>query len=142
MRRYCAVVVLLSLAACSASDPARITEEDSRPYAAIAPDETIRFTGTEPFWGGEVAGETLRYTTPENMEGTTIDVRRFAGMNGLGFSGTLDAAPFDLAITPGQCSDQMSDRSYPYIATLRIGDETRNGCAYTEAQPFIGSDMP
>jgi uncharacterized membrane protein len=32
----------------------------------------------------------------------------------------------------------MSDRSYPFTATLTIGDELRNGCAYTDIQMFTG----
>ncbi|MGB3738274.1 MAG: hypothetical protein WA948_02860 [Pontixanthobacter sp.] len=142
MKRTAFIVGTVLLAGCSAGDGARVTQDDSAPFAQIAEGEVVRFTGTEPFWGGEVVGEQLIYTTPENPDGATIQVRRFAGMNGLGYSGTLDGAAFDLAITPGTCSDQMSDRSYPYTATLRLGDETRNGCAFTDAQPFAGPKTP
>ncbi len=135
---------LFCLAAVTASgctgDDARITEEDSIPFAGIAPEETITIGGTEPFWGAVIAGDQLRYTTPDNIGGTAITVRRFAGMNGLGYSGTLNGRPFDLAITPGECSDGMSDRTFPYHATLRLGQETRNGCAHTGTQPFVGGE--
>lgn len=132
----------LMLGSCTGGDASRITEEDSQPFGEIGEDETIQFAGTEPFWGGEVTGNTLSYTTPENLAGTVIEVRRFAGMNGLGYSGELDGMSFDLAITPGDCSDRMSDRIYPYTATLRLGDETRNGCAFTQAQPFTKTEIP
>ncbi len=108
---------------------------DEAAFSAIAADETIRLTGTEPFWGGSVEGDRLIYTTPENPDGTVIDITRFAGRGGLSFSGTLSGQPLDLAITPAPtfapCSDGMSDRDYPFIATLRIGAETREGCAWT-----------
>ena len=78
------------------------------------------------------------YATPENPDGTRFAVERFSGLNGAGYSGTLDGATFDLTITPGTCSDDMSDRSYPYTATLLIGDEMREGCAWTDRQPFSG----
>ena len=84
----------------------------------------------------------LTYTTPENQEGATFPVKRFTGQGGLGFSGTLDGAAFDMTVTPGTCSDAMSDRSYPYTVTLQIGEETRRGCAWTDAQPFEGPRMP
>ena len=61
---------------------------------------------------------------------------------GLGFSGTLDGAAFDMTVTPGACSDGMSDRTYPYTVTLKIGDDTREGCAWTDAQPFEGPEAP
>lgn len=56
----------------------------------------------------------------------------------MGFSGELNGEPFNLAVTPGECSDTMSNRSYPFTATLTIGDELRNGCAYTDIQMFTG----
>lgn len=111
-------------------------------FAAIAADEAIRFTGTEPFWGGTVSSGQLVYSTPENQAGETIAVRRFAGNNGLGFSGRRNGAPLDLTITPGSCSDGMSDRTYPFTATLKLGEEQRNGCAWTERTRFAGSEKP
>lgn len=111
-------------------------------FDAIGVDETIRLTGTEPFWGGTIAAGALTYTTPENQAGDTLAVRRFAGNNGLGFSGTLQGNALDLTITPGACSDGMSDRSYPFTATLRIGEEQRSGCAWTDRRPFTGPAAP
>ncbi len=111
-------------------------------YDGIGPDETLRFTGTEPFWGGEATGGTLRYSTPEDQDGTEIAVERFAGRGGLSFSGELDGAPFEMMVTPLECSDGMSDRTYPFTVTLEIGEETRNGCGWTEAKPFAGPEHP
>lgn len=114
-------------------DPAAATT-----FAQIGPDEAISLVGTEPFWGGTVARGNFLYTTPEVEAGETIAVRRFAGNNGLGFSGTLRGTSVDLAITPGNCSDGMSDRTFPFVATLRIGAEQRSGCAWTARHPFTG----
>lgn len=140
MTRLAALFALAPLvAACQQAEQAERTTE---PYAAIAADETIRFTGTEPFWGGEVTGERLTYTTPEDPDGTTIAVERFAGNSGLGFSGTLAGARFDMTVTEGACSDGMSDRTYPLTATLQVGEEQRQGCAWTEARPFTGPANP
>ena len=112
------------------------------PFAAVGAGETIRFAGTEPFWGGTVRDGELVYSTPQNQEGETIAVRRFAGNNGLGFSGVRNGAPFDMTITPGACSDGMSDRAYPFTVTLRLGEEQRNGCAWTDRAPFTGPAHP
>lgn len=139
------LAVPLLLAACQQGDGdmAQLPGDDStEPYAGIAPDETVHFTGTEPFWGGEVSGLTLHYTTPEDIEGVWIPVKNFAGRGGISFSGTFEGADFVLAVTPGDCSDQMSDRSYPFTATLQVSGETRTGCAWTDAQSYTGLETP
>ncbi len=115
---------------------------ETAPYSGIAEDEVLRFTGTEPFWGGEVTGTELTYTTPENQDGTEISVERFAGRGGIAFSGLLDGAEFEMLVTPLECSDGMSDRTYPFTATLQIGEEQRNGCAWSEQHPFEGTEHP
>ena len=126
------------LAACgNAGKPERVTN-----FSAIGEKETINLVGTEPFWGGKVTGGSFTYTTPEDSQGTAIMVSRFSGNNGLGFSGTYGDQPIDLTVTPGECSDGMSDRTYPYVATLRVMGEQRTGCAWTTAQPFGGPENP
>ena len=115
---------------------------ETAPYSEIAADEVLRFTGTEPFWGGEVSGTTLTYSTPENQDGTEIEVERFAGRGGIAFSGTLEGAAFEMMVTPLACSDGMSDRTYPFTVTLGIGEDKRNGCAWSEQHPFDGPEHP
>lgn len=111
-------------------------------FDGIAEDEVIHFTGTEPFWGGQVEGTMLTYSTPENIDGETFSVKRFAGNHGLGLSGQLDTAQFDMTITPGECSDGMSSREYPFTVTVSIGGEVREGCGWTDSQPFVGPPNP
>jgi uncharacterized membrane protein len=116
--------------------------EDTQSFAGIGPDEVVHFTGTEPFWGGQVAGGNLLYTTPDFQQGETVAVSRFAGRNGLSFNGDLDGKPFVLALSPDTCSDGMSDRKYPFTATLQVRGELRQGCAWTEKQLFSGPPQP
>ena len=132
----------LLLSACQTQDTGGAPGADADGFNGIAKGDTIHFTGTEPFWGGDVRGSNLTYSTPENKEGTTITVKRFHGQGGLGLSGKLAGASFDMTVTPGTCSDGMSDRSYPYTVTLKIGSETRLGCAWTDAPPFEGPQQP
>ena len=156
LRRSLSVLLPLALAACgsepgatpadgnagAAATQAPGSVEDTAPYAGIAPGETIRFTGTEPFWSGVVSRQTLTYSTPDNIPGSTIQVERFAGRNGLSLSGELAGSAFDMAITPGECSDGMSERTYPFTATLEVGGEQRRGCAWTDSKPFSGPEHP
>jgi uncharacterized membrane protein len=115
---------------------------ETAPYSEIAEDEALRFLGNEPFWGGEVSGTTLTYKTPEDQDGTAIEVERFAGRGGIAFSGELDGADFEMTVTPLECSDGMSDRTYPFTVTLEIGEDQRNGCAWSERHPFEGPENP
>ena len=144
-RRWLAVfgsALLLSACGSGGHGNANIPGEDdsNAPFAGIDQEEVLRFTGTEPFWGGQVSGMRLTYTTPEDMEGTIITVERFAGRGGLSFSGSLGEKSFDMAVSEGGCSDGMSDRTYPFGVTLRIGDETRSGCAWSRQHPFEEPD--
>ena len=145
--RGLAVPCLALLAACNShggTQDATTPAEGSKAavYAGLRAVDTLHFTGTEPFWGGSVTGGTLTYKTPEQPEGTAITVRRFAGNNGLNFSGKLGERPFDMAVTNAACSDGMSDRTYPFTVTLQIGGEMRSGCAWTAARGFGGPQRP
>lgn len=136
-------LTLFALVACHANGPNVPGDaNDHQPFGAIAPDETLHFTGTEPFWGGTVAGTALTYTTPEDPAGQRIAVSRFAGRGGLSFSGTLASKDLTMVFTPGTCSDGMSDRHYPFVVTLRLGQATRNGCGWSPAHPYAGQTQP
>ncbi|MGN3975308.1 COG3650 family protein [Tsuneonella sp. SYSU-LHT278] len=142
---HAAAVSVLALSACSSQpEPGSMPGDlgDDSPFAAISEGDTVRFTGTEPFWGGQVAGTALTYSTPEIPDGTDITVVRFAGRGGVSWSGMYEGSRLVLAVTPGDCSDGMSDRTYPYTATLEVNGEQRSGCAWTERQSFTEPDPP
>lgn len=136
--RFFVVFAFIALAACSGGGPNGNVPgaDDDNPFAAIAEGEHINFIGTEPFWGGEITGATLLYRTPDNPDGAAVEVTRFAGRGGLSFSATMGDADFDLVLTSGECSDGMSDRIYPLIATLQLARESRSGCAWSTGQPY------
>lgn len=135
---------LLALAMLSGCHPRRGEDnggvpgdsDSHQPFSGIAPRDTLHFVGTEPFWGGTAQEGTLTYTTPAKPEGTKLAVTRFAGRNGLGLSGTLEGQAFDMTVTPGTCSDGMSDRRFPFSVMLRIGGEVRQGCGWTDTKRF------
>jgi len=134
---------LLLLAACGSGGPGAALPGDAgstEPFSGIAVDETLHVTGTEPFWGGEARRDRVTYTTPDDPKGATIAVERFAGRNGVSFSGSLQGQDFVMAVSPGQCSDGMSDRIYPFHVVLKALAETREGCAWSNAHPFTPPD--
>jgi uncharacterized membrane protein len=147
MRALLALPLLAALAACGGQggdgNSAGIGgATETRTYSGIGADEVLHFTGTEPFWGGTASGTTLTYSTPENQDGATIPVERFAGNNGVSFTGTLDGRRFDMTVSETPCSDGMSDRTYPFTVTLQIGEDTRGGCGWTQRRGFAGPERP
>lgn len=136
------LALVMSLAACSPKPADGIATEQAAPFDGIAPAEVITLTGTEPFWGITIAQDVATYTTPEIPAGKLIEVSRFAGNNGLGFSGKLDGADVTITVTPGTCSDGMSDRTYPFTATVKLWESNLAGCGYTDVQGFTGEAAP
>jgi uncharacterized membrane protein len=90
----------------------------------------VKAIGTEPFWGAQVEGRCVTYSTPEDQRGTRIWTRFNPGPDGGVWVGSLDGQPFKLItrLRPN-CSDGMSDRSYPLEAILTVRGEERRGCA-------------
>jgi uncharacterized membrane protein len=140
----CAALSLLLVTALPACAPAGEDGIDpqGKTFDAVAPQEAITMTGTEPFWGVTITGNQARYSNPEHPEGFDFAVTRFAGNNGLGFSGTLFEDSFTATLTPGNCSDGMSDRTFPFVATMALGNQTLRGCGYTDSQPYTGGEAP
>ncbi len=119
---------------------------DAQAFDGIADTENVTLLGNEPFWNLDIdpdgKGFTARYSTPENIEGSQFAMLRFAGNNGVGFNGELNSETVQVTVTPEECSDGMSDRSYPYTATVAIGERTLYGCGYTSDEPFSGEENP
>ena len=139
-----AFILALALAACS--QPTGEISRDAEPFDGIAETASISLLGNEPFWGLEIEpteeGYAATYSSPEDMDNASFPVSRFAGNNGIGFSGEFEDMAVQVALTPGECSDTMSDRTYPYVATVAMGDRTLFGCAYTSDEPFTGDETP
>lgn len=94
-----------------------------------APVLAWRAFGTEPFWGARVDGDTLVFTTPEDQAGKTMQGRRVPSLVGFVFVGKDGGRDFHLDISPGECSDGMSDNRYEFVSTFIYGGTTYKGCA-------------
>ncbi|TAD71984.1 MAG: hypothetical protein EAY70_13770 [Sphingomonadales bacterium] len=141
MTGLAALAAVVLTAACTSGTDA--IDPEGKTFDAVAPAEVVTLTGTEPFWNVRIAGSEAIWTTPENQpEGTRFAVTRFAGNNGLGFSGTMAGTAFTATLTPGECNDGMSDRRFPFVATIALGGETLQGCGYTDRQPYTGDPAP
>ena len=93
--------------------------------------EELTLVGTEPFWGVEItqlskATIFTRSDYPAIM--AALPERTVKG----GVETLVAKAPdgeLKMVLTPGTCSDGMSDRAYPYSADVSWKGETFKGCA-------------
>ena len=92
------------------------------------PLQIFRAFGTEPFWNVNVEGDTLTFTAPDDQAGLAMQGTRRTRGDTLELSGTHGGKPFVLEVSPGECSDGMSDNVYALSARFRFGDMDYAGC--------------
>ena len=124
MVRYAVLsITAVALAACGGG-----REEATSPAPAAAPLTAGDFeaVGTEPFWAVQVRKDSLSLSRPDHAEVKVAAPRPEARGGGFVWA----AEGMTVSITPGACSDGMSDRRYVYEALVRVGPEILKGCAY------------
>jgi uncharacterized membrane protein len=100
-----------------------------RVSSATAPGRSVITVGMLPGGGAQAAGELVR----QRLASARLPARAAASV-------TLAAAqPVEIVLVRETCSDGMSDRRYPFQATVTFGGETLRGCAIPEAQWGAGS---
>lgn len=137
----CAVVLCGGVLSWFASRPASVDAETptKAPVVSNAQKSSVegfKIVGAEPFWnvtigkGGivyqtpDTQPQTFSYVDPVAAQGRSLDsmrVYRLPGQSNV------------LMIQKGNCSDTMSDRVYPYSATLVLNDTVKTGCAVEQA---------
>lgn len=112
-------------------------------FAAHAENKGLVCGGTEPFFSlniDAVEGK-LKYTSPENLTGTTyavagpLDAAGLPEGNAFVFQGEgVSAALLSSSIAGADCSDGMSDNKYAYHLIFTSGDGVKYGCCEPKAQ--------
>ena len=101
-----------------------------RSWRGVDLGKPVRALGTEPFWSVEITPDALIYTRVDQPtqrapnRGATVQgtVATFAS------STDLNQA-LNVTLIATECSDGMSDRTYPLTARVEIGADTLTGCA-------------
>ena len=95
----------------------------------------FRASGTEPFWSATVTKGQLTYVTPETQQagGVTVPATRADGAENVLITALVDGQELQLLITPGACSDGMSDKTYPWTVERTLGEDSVDGCAEVPA---------
>ena len=90
----------------------------------------VRLTGTEPFWGIDLTGTEMVYggvDRPEQRAPRPEPV--IQGTMATWTTETSEGNPLVVNLMETECSDGMSDRTYPLTARVEIGGEVLSGCA-------------
>jgi uncharacterized membrane protein len=139
MRPYIAAVLgalTLGLAACdphAADSPGAATPPADAP--AAAPDKAaefdspLRLIGTEPFWALKIGKDNMVLSRPDQSDLTVSHSGSVGGDGHAQWAGEGLTA----SVTRQACSDGMSDRTYAYVAEVKVGGTALKGCGDAEA---------
>lgn len=137
MRPLFAALAVLALAACS---PAEAPDQPDTPPAptpvlgGVDLAGPLRALGTEPFWSVDLTGTEMVYTTPEPPEQRAPRPDPLIqGTTATWEAETADGTTFKVTLIATECSDGMSDRTYPLTAMVKVGDRDLTGCAASTA---------
>jgi uncharacterized membrane protein len=124
-----------------ATPTAAATTAEPDPVSMSFLPADFRAFGTEPFWSAEISKDKLVLTTPENVQtgGVTVPVTRADGAENALFTAAIDGQVLQILVTPGACSDGMSDNTYPWTVERTFGEDSVSGCAEPPKPP---SDAP
>lgn len=138
-----AAVAVLALAACkpAAEAPAPAETPPAPAPEPIKPElngidltQDLRAVGTEPFWAVEMTKADLKLSGVDIPEtkgpnaGPTMTVGQADWT-----TTTAEGKTLKVTLTGKDCSDGMSDRTYPLTAVVVHDTTTYNGCAATVA---------
>lgn len=128
---YYFVLFLLALTL-SACNPALQPASTSRGISVATP-VSYRCTGTEPFWSLDISPAGIVFQSPES---SPVTYPYSASQNNAGsieFNTSLNIgatkSTLKVLLTPGDCSDGMSDIQYPYSAEVVLDGQRLRGCA-------------
>jgi uncharacterized membrane protein len=94
--------------------------------------QPLRALGTEPFWAVDIAHETMVLTRPGVPDITAPTSSPVVTGTTAVFSGTTNTGQtLVVTVIATECSDGMSDRTYPLTTRIELGEETLNGCGDT-----------
>lgn len=138
-----AAAAVLALAACKPAPeapppgetpPAPAPEPIKPELNGIDLTQDLRAVGTEPFWAVEMTKAELKFSAPDHPGSTAPNPGPVMTVGQADWSATTaDGAALKITITGVDCSDGMSDRTYPLTAKVMVGETTYNGCAATIA---------
>ena len=128
-------VATAALAACSQpAEKAPAAPAEPRTLAGVDLDQPLRVLGTEPFWAIEITPTGLTYSGVDRPEQKAANPGpALQGTVAVWTTATEARTPLVVTLMATDCSDGMSDRTYPLTAKVEIGGENLTGCAASSA---------
>ena len=129
---FATAAALTTLAACSqpASNKAPAAPVEARTLAKVELDQPLRVLGTEPFWAVEITPAGLTYSGVDRPKQKAANPGpALQGTVAVWTAETEAKTPLVVTLMATDCSDGMSDRTYPLTAKVEIGGESLTGCA-------------
>lgn len=125
----------LSLIACSPpAEKAPAAPVEARVLAKVDLDKPLRVLGTEPFWAVEITPTGLTYSGVDRPEQKAANPGPILqGTVAIWTTETDAGDKLEVTVMATDCSDGMSDRTYPLTAKVEIGGERLTGCAASSA---------
>lgn len=123
---------LAALTACSqpTAEKAPAAAAEARTLAGVDLDQPLRVLGTEPFWAVEITPAGLTYSGVDRPEQKAANPGpALQGTVAVWTTETEAKVPLVVTLMATDCSDGMSDRTYPLTARVEVGDESLTGCA-------------
>ena len=137
---------LILLAACS-YEPAEPAPEPQPPappavLGGVDLSQPVRALGNEPFWAVEISPAALVYSGADRPEQRAANPGpSIQGTTATYAVQTEQGNALTVTLIATECSDGMSDRTYPLTARVVIGQETLNGCAESVAVLMAGREQ-
>lgn len=130
-----AAMAVVALAACSQpAEKAPAAPAEARVLAGVDLDQPLRVLGTEPFWAVEISSTGLIYSGVDRPEQKAANPGpALQGTVAVWTTATEAKTPLVVTLMATDCSDGMSDRTYPLTAKVEIGGENLTGCAAASA---------
>lgn len=133
-----AAAPLLLLAACDQLTPAPAPAPDPAPpppatssvFGGLDLSQPFTVRGNEPFWNIAVTSATLDYNGLDRPQETAPNPGPQVSLAVATYTVTTSLTnSLVIVLTPGPCSDGMSETVYPLNATVIRPGETLTGCA-------------
>jgi uncharacterized membrane protein len=128
---FSAASAAVALAACSQPvEKAPAPPAEARVLAGVDLDQPLRVLGTEPFWAVEISPTGLTYSGVDRPEQKAANPGpALQGTVAVWTTATEAKTPLVVTLMATDCSDGMSDRTYPLTARVEMGTESLTGCA-------------
>lgn len=138
MRRLVLCFAAAALTACGTT-AAQDAPPGGRPGPAslggVDLSQPLRALGTEPFWSVDISGNGMSFSGADRPTLRAAPARRTMFEDSAVYRGLTESG-VELVVTleAEDCSDGMSDRTYPLTARVTFGDDIRlSGCAASTA---------